>query len=397
MSVSWVDIKPGDDRRSKITLSRHISSYLEPIDPSPAIETTLRLVHLLLLSNHINKAHELITALYKFAKDIVPKNERNPRDPLHPSLILEAFWLTHEGMLARPANANQFQSICLRRSISRETYLAQEQWGKYREANRTGWMLEHCQLAEPGDPHIWRETDDPVMLAMCARLLSKTLEKGTYPSIDTMREALAAGQKLYAQPQDPMAWDYKGRTTPKKHSFLLYRRLVCELAIRVGELPAAAYIISQGLKIDGFVTGGSLHDYLLVPGIYDVLPLLAQGGKERNPFFITEEAAEIIVSQIIATLELRAREGRQWSLAEGKVGWEELLNRLAEGAWKVNKKEYRRMGVRRASDILYLAATEKKIKDAEDIVGELPSDFKEMIRVANGWVVFHYSPFCSPR
>jgi hypothetical protein len=48
------------------------------------------------------------------------------------------------------------------------------------------------------------------------------------------------------------------------------------------------------------------------------------------------------------------------------------LDRLAEGAWKVNHKQYRCMGGRSAKDILYSPAT-VEIRAAEK-VGELPAD-----------------------
>jgi hypothetical protein len=121
-----------------------------------------------------------------------------------------------------------------------------------------------------------------------------------------------------------------------------------------------------------------------VPGIYDVLPLLAKGGKESNPFYIDEEDANTLVREIINTLELRAKEGRQWSLAPDKVGWKELMDRLAKGAWGVNSYQYKSVGINCPGDILFPPPTEEEIEAAESEVGELPADFKEMVRVANG-------------
>jgi hypothetical protein len=227
------------------------------------------------------------------------------------------------------------------------------------------------------------------MLAMCARLLAKNKKEGQYPSPERTREALAVAKKLYELPEAPITeWRYDGTSKigAKRHSYLLYRRLAIELAIRVGELETAAEFLSLGLRLDGFnaLNGGDVHDYLFVPGIYDVLPLLAKRGKEGNPFFISGDSAEVMVREIIGILELRAREGRQWSLAPEKVGWKELLDRLAQGAWKVNRKEYRNMDVTCAEDILYPPATEEQIRAVEKRLGELPADFKEMVRIANG-------------
>jgi hypothetical protein len=161
---------------------------------------------------------------------------------------------------------------------------------------------------------------------------------------------------------------------------------VVELAIRVGDLESATEVLSQGLILDGFNTmdGGQLDRYLYIPGIYDVLPLLAKKGKAGNPFFIEEDDAAAIVEQITATLDLRAREGRQWSLAADKVGWKELMDRLAKAAWIVNKNGYEKQGLACAEDILHPPATEEAITAAESRVGELPADFKDMVRVANG-------------
>jgi hypothetical protein len=122
----------------------------------------------------------------------------------------------------------------------------------------------------------------------------------------------------------------------------------------------------------------------MVPGIYDVLPLLARGGKENNPFFISKEDAVVMVREITAALELRDQHGRQWALHRSKVGWRELLDRLAEGTWKAHRKECQARGMKSAKDILYEPATEEEITAAEEKVGELPADFKEMVRLANG-------------
>jgi hypothetical protein len=101
--------------------------------------------------------------------------------------------------------------------------------------------------------------------------------------------------KLYAKPDPPReecGWE---PDKPKRQSYLLYRRLAVELAIRLGELQTAADTLGQGLRQDSFTNGGDLNDFLMVPGIYDVLPLLARVGKENNPFFISKEDAVVMV------------------------------------------------------------------------------------------------------
>ncbi|KAJ5085442.1 hypothetical protein N7532_010213 [Penicillium argentinense] len=225
-------------------------------------------------------------------------------------------------------------------------------------------MLDRYGLAEPRDPSIWRQIDDPTMLGMCTRLLAKTLEPDTYPTKEKSGESLKVTQKLFAQPEVP----YED-----------WRKLKDSLT---------ADIICQGSEKDGFPhgfpSGGGIKDYLLFPGIYDVLTLLAQNEKNRNPYFFPKEDAQTMTKEITAGLELRAREGRQWALDESKVGWRELLNRLAEAALKTYPKVYRSMGNKSAEKTLYDPATKEEIRTAEEKLGELLTDFKEMIRIANG-------------
>lgn len=357
------------------TLSGLIHSLLDPQDPTPAIRRTFHLASLLLLSNHIDHAHSLICALYRHVDTILPPSSRSTYIP-NAFLALNYFWQTHPTH-PRPANANAYASPA--------AALAREQWAHYRECTRTGWMLEHCGLHEPDDTHVWRERDDALMLAMCARLLAKSTTEGVYPSEERMREALAAARKLYAQPQVPIT-EWNAATTVRRHAYLLYRRLVVELAIRVGDLETAAEVLGLGLRLDGFdvYNGGQLERYLFLPGIYDVLPVLAEQGKASNPFYIEADDAVAMVRALTEALKLRACKGRQWSLAPEKVGWPELLDRLAKGAWEVNSREYKARGVKSAMNILYPPTSEDEITAAEMRVGELPADFKAMVRVANG-------------
>ncbi|TVY33441.1 hypothetical protein LSUB1_G007763 [Lachnellula subtilissima] len=372
MPISYIDTD-NSGPFTKHTLSKLITSFLDPEDPSPAIRKSLRLAHVLLLSDHLSLAHQLIDALSKHADHIVPQRPYQT-SPLISSLALENFWTSHPEY-PQPPNPQY---------VTRD--LARNQWGKYRECTRTGWMLEHCKLPEPANPHIWQKTDDPIVLAMCCRLLAKDKTAGQYPSQERMREALEVAKKLYAQPQVPVtAWKFERGV--RRHGELLYWRLVVELAIRVGELETAADVLGMGLRLDGFNTsnGSDVTEYLALPDIWDVLPLLAKRGKEANPFYIEQEDAEVLVKEVIQAIELRARNGRQWSLAPEKVGWEEMLRRLSVGAWKVNRPCYKRNGIRRAEDILYPPATEEEIEAAEKEFGELPADFKDMVRIANGF------------
>lgn len=364
-----------------------VSSILEPIDHSDGLHKVERVAQLLLLSNNIAQAYKLICALGQHHK-VLSASSENAEEPFRlSSRPFANFWASFPD-LASPEESSNQQTVSDGTS-TRPARLAMEQWHEFRECTRTGWMLDQFDMPEPNDPHIWQETDDPDMIAMCARLLAKNKTPGQYPSSEAMLEALAAGKKLYAQPQVPITeWKYEnnGSQATRRHSYLLYRRLVVELAIRVDDLESATEVLSLGLRLDGFhmMDGGQLERYLFIPGIFTVLPLLAERGKEGNPFFIEEDDAAVIVEQVIAALDLRAREGRQWSLATDKVGWKELMNRLAKAAWVVNRSEYETQGLTCAEDILFPPATEEAITEAESRVGELPAEYKEMVRVASG-------------
>lgn len=362
MTISWTDTE-----KRQHTLPRLIKSIIDPEDPSIGVQQTLELVDLLILSNHIHEAHEILCDVYNLA-------ENTDKEPIPTSLSRDIFWHVHRDTLQLP-------SADFKLEYPPES-LAREQWGKYRECTRTGWMLDRHGLAEPENASVWRETDDPVLLAMCSRLLAKTLSPGTYPSESKAEESLEAALKLFAIPETNLTeWRDRAPPRPPRHAYLLYRRLPVELAIRLGKYQTAADILSQGLQNDGFMNGGELWDYLNVPGIFDVLPLLSE---RENPFSIEKTSAQTMVQEIKSAFQLRSREGRQWALAESKVSWRELLDRLADGAWKTHEEEYRQQGVNSAKEILCDPATEEDIEAAEAEVGELPSDFKEMLRLANG-------------
>ncbi|KFY81538.1 hypothetical protein V500_11316 [Pseudogymnoascus sp. VKM F-4518 (FW-2643)] len=383
MSLSWFNGAWGD--HSQRTLPTLISSYLKSSDTYIAVTETFYLVNILILSNHIEKADELVNAVCYYRAKILSAPSSNVSTP-----VLEYFWQTNIVRIYPHVDKEVYEAFVKEITPTREGRLAKEQWGQYRESCRTDWMIEHLSVAEPKDPHIWREIDDPVMLAMCCRLLAREETPGVYPPQERMREALAAAMKLYAQPQGPIeeGVDYSSTQAWKsRHSFLLYRRLAIELAIRVGELELASEILSMALRLDGFgrSSGASLQDFLFVPGIYDVLPLLAEGGKKSNPFFIEEEDANILVDAILSAVELRATEGRSWTLPPTEAGWKELMERLSKGAWLINSTEYKNIGLECAADILFPPATEAEIEAVEKDIGSLPADLKDMVRISNGY------------
>jgi len=385
-------------------LSKLVSGYLEPVSPDDAIRDTCGLVKLLLLSNHVDHARALLYLLYKHFDAMSPPRghaDRRQEPVFLPafSQSVEHFWVAHWTMHPPPENSGLGTAMNEQQQQQlKQQRIALAMRDKYFECCRTGWMLEHCGLPEPANPRAaWQATDDPAMLAMCCRLLAKNnlyprdrkrnpFQRAFTPRGEGIVQALLVAKKLFALPEEPVDWERRvyDPLAPKRHASLLYRRLGIELAIRGGELETAAGFLSDGLVRDGFMDGGMLDNYLFVPGIYDVLPLLARRGKGGNPFYIEEADAVTIVAELKSAIELRATKGRQWSLAPEKVGWRELLHRLAEGAWKVNEEEYLAAGVNSAAEILFPPASEKEIKAAEEKVGPLPPDFREMVSIANG-------------
>ena len=290
------------------------SLILEPADHEDGLRKVQRLAQLLLLSNNIEQAYGLICALCQHHKAL-SASSKNAQQPFRlPTRPFANFWESYPEYVSPEEQPNH--QAGLNGASTRQARLAMEQWREFRECTRTGWMKDHCGLAEPEDPHVWKDTDDAPMIAICARLLARYQTPGQYPSLEAMREALAAAKKLYAQPQVPITeWkpERNGSQTVRRHSYLLYRRLVVELAIRVGDPEYASEALGLGLHLDAFNTadGGQLDRYLFIPDIYKVLPLLAERGKEGNPFFIEKDDAAAIVERVTAALDLRAREGRQ--------------------------------------------------------------------------------------
>jgi hypothetical protein len=315
----------------KHNISDLVSLLLEPVDATEGLRKISRLAQLLLLSNQLDQAYALLCALDEHQEAILPPSSLSNHALQMGTRPFSHFWEAYP-TYAYPGKAPEKLEDSDVASARRKT----QQWHEYRECTRTGWMLEHCNLPEPTDPHKWRETDDEPMIAMCARLLAKDKTPGQYPSEQRMREALDAAKKLYAHPQVPITeWKFKwdGNKTVRRHSYLLYRRLVVELAIRLGELETAADILSMGLRLDGFndVDGGQLDRYLVLPGIYDVLPLLAKRGKEGSPFYIETEDANAIVKEVKAAIQLRAREGGNGHLRLKRLAGKSCLIDLPRG------------------------------------------------------------------
>ncbi|KAH9220299.1 hypothetical protein DL95DRAFT_422232 [Leptodontidium sp. 2 PMI_412] len=312
-------------------LSRHIFTLLDPVSPSDGIRQSLHLAQLLILSNRLSQANTLLSAIYTHGQFIIPPSpyEESKVDTYN---SLEAFWLDHPSTHPRPANA---PALYTSKDQTLEEKLEYELWGKFRECTLTGWMHEHCNLRKPKDAHCWREG-----CSLC------------YVSLARMQEALDAALKLYALPVKKGEYDGSKEAKCRRYCSLLYKRLPVELAIRLGELDIARGILSVALCQDGFCNGGG-------------------GGKEGNAYFITEGDTEVLVKGVIGALKLRAKEGRQWSLAPEKVTWKGL--------------EYREKGVSSWRGVLNEPASEEEIEEAEKKLGELPRDFKEMCRVSDGF------------
>lgn len=232
------------------------------------------------------------------------------------------------------------------------------------------------------DPHQWRETDDPIVISYCSHRLLVPSEVGLKPEKTAYQEALQAALKLYSQPH---RYGEKWTTEPRQfiHFDLIDRQAALSLAIEVGDLEAAADILEFASSLEGITQGGQAHKYLQVPGIFKVLPIFASRRSENNSYSIKENDAKNIVAGVKAAMESRITKGQQVFL-DG-VSWTELFDRLKVAAWKIYNKSYRKQGLTSEDDILFPPATEEEIAAAEERVGTLPDDFKEMIRVANGY------------
>ncbi|KAL2060156.1 hypothetical protein VTL71DRAFT_9551 [Oculimacula yallundae] len=337
------------------SLSALVSSILEPISPAEGISQCLSLAHLLLLSNHLSQANALLIAIYIHGPTIMPSS-RDTQTIDHPTLALEAFWLAHNDTHPRALNAPVIYTTS---NLSPQEYLDAARWDKFRECTHTRSMFPRFNILPFQDMHSWRSSSDPRILAICCRLLAKSKEKGEYVSHDRMREALEVARKLYALPEETGELHWSQEESLRKHSAKLYRRLPLELAIKLGELEVAREILGEALGRDGLGeawSADSVEESLMVEGVWDVLPLINAEGKKGNPYFI-----------------------------DGSIADQLLLERLAKGAWKENKKEYRKNGVTSWRDILNKPASEEEIQEAEEKFGELPKDFKDMCRVANGF------------
>lgn len=231
------------------------------------------------------------------------------------------------------------------------------------------------------DLHQWRETDDPIVISYCSHRLLVPREVGLKPEKTACQEALQAALKLYSQPS---CYGNKWTTEPSQfvHFELIDRTAALSLAIEVGDLEAAADILEFASSLEGIPQAGA-YKYLQVPGVFEVLPIFASRGPERNSYYISENDAKNIVAGVKAAMESRITKGQQGFL-DG-ISWTELFNRLKVAAWKVYSKSYKKQGLNSEDDILFPPATKEEIAAAEETVGTLPDDFKEMIRIANGY------------
>lgn len=152
MALSYID-EPCNGKEGYFVvhnISGLVSSFLEPNNLSPAFRRSFRLAELLLLSNHIEDAYSLVCALYKHL-EIIPSLDKGQVSRASYSTALEYFWYTHPAY-PRPEKSHFNSSQSEPVEAARARFEAR-QWREYRECTRTGWMLEHCKLAEPDDPH----------------------------------------------------------------------------------------------------------------------------------------------------------------------------------------------------------------------------------------------------
>lgn len=330
----------------------------------------------ILFSSNISEFDELLKAIVTFDAEWARTHRKY--EPLGLNVfdgVAEMFYDEHRNLTA-PKNVavGQHETVT---------------WGleSYRSVNSperyASWFTKHYAhiIFDHDDLHQWRSSDDPVAIGHCFHNLMSEPVAGSPPSLANAQEALSAARKLYEQPQpDIRKRDSAGAII---HNHYISRDMAIKVAIYVGDLQAALDILRLTLEFDAFWhRHAKLIVFLRIPGIYKVLSLLATEGLEANPYYIDPDTAKAIVAGLKGAMESRIANGQSAPLE--KASWKDLLNRLAKAAWKVNEKDYKRQRLSNFKDVLFSPATKEGIEEAEKVVGKLPNDFKDMVRISNG-------------
>ena len=234
----------------------------------------------------------------------------------------------------------------------------------------------HVPDFDSADLDLWKTTDDPFIISYCFYSNLNNPELGQPPSKEACKQALPISLKLYSLPNGN-ANELAGR----RHWELVPRTTAMAIAIRASELEIAADIFQIASKLEGLgITKAA--GFLQIPGIYDVLPILAKRGTAANKHYINAEDTATIVRDFKEAMTARLAAVPHSGIP--KVDWKNTLNRLAVAAWTVHGKSYRAKGFTYSDDVLFPPATEQEIIEAEKLVGPLPEDLKQMVRVSNG-------------
>lgn len=234
------------------------------------------------------------------------------------------------------------------------------------------------------DVHLWRESEDPWIHAICARLLCRVPD-GKVPTDTAVNETFEVVDKLFLtlpkrrNPQD------ESEEWPHSHIFPV--KIYFILAVRIGTLEQAQTILELAMTKFEF----SLHELLEFPGTYDVYhhPDIKAS---KYPRLISNEDMDFVRTTLSDTLKQRKQKGQEQPL-DG-VEWPELLRRLSEAAFKVYDEEYAESDEhpQRPADILFPPISVARIDEIEAKLGPLPQDLKAMALIANGFTgAWHFA------
>ncbi len=225
----------------------------------------------------------------------------------------------------------------------------------------------------PQSPHDWRDSSDPAFVEECARMLSWP-SGDKWPDDETTREVLEAMQKSRSLLNGE-------RPAPSIRSY----SLEVGTALRVGTEEArevTEQILENSNDVDWHHSSNKswMSDCLCFKNMRPVLSSLS-----AQVLKLSRVDAGAACRDLVEAIESRL--GGDLQVPLPSVGWNELLDRLAKAAFLVygGDEYYKEVGIANYEDILFPPATQEEIEEAEDTLGELPADFKEMVAVHNGY------------
>lgn len=348
---------------------------LEDKDPTEyGIWEACRIAYQILFSNNVDEFQKLLQAIVTFDSAWARTHSKYESLGLNcMGVVPEMFYEAHP-KYQRPTNIAVKLFDHTRQEIKYwKTIFSSKAYSDQLLANYPDIKFDH------NDSHQWKHTDDPVVISYCCHKLASNPDEESPPTRDDAKEALEAAQKLYEQPQShPSKIVFANQII---HHAFISRDLSLKLAIYLEDFQTALEILRLAIKVDTFWQYKS-EVFLRIPGIYNVLPLLAAEGLQANPYHVSPENAKVIVSDLKEAMEGRIAKGQLVPME--RVSWKDLLRRLSKAAWEVNETNYRKHGLTKSDDVLFPPATKEQIEIAEKRVGKLPNDLKEMVKIANG-------------